>query len=52
MPLIFSPAGTDCFFEDAAEGHIPLQAEPTDPLILEKFSAFTDKHRYEFAAFP
>src|SRR3712207_2557658 len=28
--LIFSPAGMDRFFEEAAEGRMPLQAEPTD----------------------
>ena len=49
--LIFSPAGMDRFFEDAAEGRIPLQAAPTDSVILEKLTAFTAKHGFEFAAF-
>lgn len=50
--LVFSPAGMDRFFEEAAEGHIPLQAAPTDPAILEKLTAFTKKYGYEFAEFP
>ncbi len=50
--LIFSPAGMDHFFEEAAEGRMPLQAAPTDPVVLEKLEAFTDKYGYEFAEFP
>jgi len=50
--LIFSPAGMDRFFLEAAEGRIPLQAEPTDPAVLEKLAAFTEKYGYEFAEFP
>lgn len=50
--LIFSPAGMDRFFEEAAEGRIPLQAEPTDPAVQEKIAAFTAKYGYEFAEFP
>ena len=50
--LIFSPAGMDRFFEEAAEGRMPLQAAPTDPVILEKLAAFTEKYGYEFAEFP
>jgi uncharacterized RmlC-like cupin family protein len=50
--LIFSPSGMDHFFEEAAEGRIPLQAEPTDPAVLEKLEAFTRKYGYEFAEFP
>jgi len=50
--LIFSPAGMDHFFEEAAEGRIPLQAGPTDPEIQEKVKAFTSKYGYEFAEFP
>jgi len=34
--LIFSPAGMERFFEEAAEGRIPLQAVPTDPDVLER----------------
>jgi quercetin dioxygenase-like cupin family protein len=50
--LIFSPSGMDHFFEEAAEGRIPLQAEPTDPAVLEKLEAFTRKYGYEFAEYP
>ena len=50
--LIFSPAGMDHFFEEAAEEQMPLQAEPTDPVVLEKLTAFTKKYGYEFAEFP
>ena len=50
--LIFSPAGMEHFFEEAAEGRIPLQAVPADPEILERRAAFTAKYGYEFADFP
>lgn len=50
--LIFSPSGMDRFFEEAAEGRIPLQAEPTDPEVLEKLAAFTERYGYEFAELP
>jgi quercetin dioxygenase-like cupin family protein len=50
--LIFSPAGMDRFFEEAADGRIPLQAAPTDPVVLEKLTAFTRKYGYEFADSP
>ncbi len=50
--LIFSPAGMEHFFEEAAEGRIPLQATPTDPEVLEKRAAFTEKYGYEFSEFP
>jgi quercetin dioxygenase-like cupin family protein len=50
--LIFSPAGMDRFFEEAAEERMPLQAAPTDPGVLEKLTAFTRKYGYEFAEFP
>jgi quercetin dioxygenase-like cupin family protein len=50
--LIFSPSGMDHFFEEAAEKRVPLQAEPTDPAVLEKLEAFTRKYGYEFAEFP
>jgi mannose-6-phosphate isomerase-like protein (cupin superfamily) len=50
--LIFSPAGMEHFFEEAAEGRIPLQAVPTDPDVLEKRAAFTEKYGYEFADLP
>ncbi len=50
--LIFSPAGMDRFFEEAAEGRIPLQAVPNDPAVLDKLATFTEKYGYEFAEFP
>lgn len=50
--LIFSPAGMDRFFEEAAERSMPLQTVPTDPAILEELANFTEKYGYEFAAFP
>jgi quercetin dioxygenase-like cupin family protein len=50
--LIFSPAGMDRFFEEAAEGRIPLQVAPADPEVREKLAAFTDKYGYEFAELP
>ena len=50
--LIFSPSGMEHFFEEAAEEHIPLQAVPTDPDVLEKRAAFTKKYGYEFADLP
>ena len=50
--LIFSPAGMEHFFEEAAEGRIPLQAVPTDLDDLEKRDAFTEKYGYEFAELP
>jgi oxalate decarboxylase/phosphoglucose isomerase-like protein (cupin superfamily) len=34
--LIFSPAGMERFFEEAAERHMPLQAVPTDPRVLRR----------------
>ena len=50
--LIFSPAGMENFFEEAAQGRIPLQTVPTDPDVLERCAAFTEKYGYEFAEFP
>jgi len=50
--LIFSPSGMEHFFEEAAEGRIPLQAVPTDPDVLQKRAAFTEKYGYDFAEFP
>lgn len=47
--LIFSPSGMEHFFEEAAEGRIPLQAVSTDPDVLEKRDAFARKYGYEFA---
>jgi quercetin dioxygenase-like cupin family protein len=50
--LIFSPSGMEHFFEEAAEGRIPLQAVPTDPDVLERRDAFARKYGYEFAELP
>lgn len=50
--LIFSPAGMDRFFEEAAERRMPLQAVPSNPMILEELARFTEKYGYEFADFP
>jgi hypothetical protein len=50
--LIFSPAGMDYFFEEAAERRMPLQAVPTDPVVFEELATFTEKYGYEFAEFP
>ncbi|HEX2181675.1 MAG TPA: cupin domain-containing protein [Rubrobacteraceae bacterium] len=50
--LIFSPGGMDRFFEEAAEGRMPLQAEPTDPAVRERLAAFTERYGYEFAELP
>src|SRR5919107_2475606 len=48
--LIFSPAGMDHFFEEAAEGRMRLQAPPTDTAILEELEAFTKKYGLRFAS--
>ena len=49
--LIFSPSGMERFFEEAAEGRIPLQAVPEDPDVLANRDAFVAKYGYEFADF-
>jgi quercetin dioxygenase-like cupin family protein len=51
--LVFSPAGMDRFFEEAAEGRVPLAGPPTTDLeVLERLGAFTEKYGYEFAELP
>ena len=50
--LIFSPSGMERFFEEAAEGIMPLQMVPTDPEVKERLRVFTEKYGYEFAEFP
>ena len=47
--LDFSPAGMERFFEEAAEGGMPLAAMPSDPMVLERLGVFTEKYGYEFA---
>jgi hypothetical protein len=41
----------DHFFEEAAEGHMPLQAASTDTAILEELEAFTKRYGLKFAEF-
>ena len=51
--LVFSPGGMDRFFEEAAEGRVPLAGPPpTDPKVLGRLGAFTEKYGYEFAELP
>jgi uncharacterized RmlC-like cupin family protein len=51
--LVFSPAGMDRFFEEAAEGRVPLAGPPpNDPEDLERLETFTEKYGYEFAELP
>jgi mannose-6-phosphate isomerase-like protein (cupin superfamily) len=51
--LVFSPAGMDGFFEEAAESRMPLAGPPpTDPELLERLGVFTEKYGYEFAELP
>ncbi|HSD85709.1 MAG TPA: cupin domain-containing protein [Anaerolineae bacterium] len=50
--LIFSPAGMERFFIEAAERRIPLQAVSTDPVVLEALSEFEKKYSFAFAEFP
>jgi mannose-6-phosphate isomerase-like protein (cupin superfamily) len=50
--LVFSPSGMDRFFEEAAEGRMPLAAVPSDPVVLKRLEAFTEKYGYEFAELP
>ena len=44
--------GDGRFFEEAAEGRIPLRVAPADPEVREKLAAFTEKYGYEFAELP
>ncbi|MDQ4129221.1 MAG: cupin domain-containing protein, partial [Actinomycetota bacterium] len=51
--LVFSPAGMDGFFEEAARERVPLQGEPPeDPDVLARLDAFTERYGYEFAQLP
>jgi hypothetical protein len=50
--LIFSPAGMDGFFAEAAERRIPLQAVPNAPAAQELPDDFAEKYAFEFAEFP
>ena len=51
--LVFSPGGMDHFFEEAAEGRVPLAGPPpTDPEVLERLRVFTERYGYEFAELP
>jgi mannose-6-phosphate isomerase-like protein (cupin superfamily) len=50
--LIFSPAGMDGFFAEAAERRIPLQAMPNTPATQAVPDDFAEKYGFEFAEFP
>jgi mannose-6-phosphate isomerase-like protein (cupin superfamily) len=50
--LVFSPAGMDRFFAEAADRRLPLQTVPTDPDVLADLDEFTTRYGYEFAEFP
>ena len=50
--LIFSPAGMDGFFAEAAERRIPLQLSPANPIAQELPADFAQKYGFEFAEFP
>jgi uncharacterized RmlC-like cupin family protein len=50
--LVFSPGGMERFFEEAAEGRMPLAAVADDPAVLERVEAFTEKYGSEFAELP
>jgi hypothetical protein len=42
----------DRSFEEAAEGRMPPAAVPSDPVVLERLGALTEKYGYEFARLP
>ncbi len=50
--LLFSPAGMDRFFVEAAERRLPLQVVPADPAVAAELAEFTARHGFEFAEFP
>jgi hypothetical protein len=50
--LIFSPAGMDGFFVEAAERRIPLQAVPNAPAAQPVPADFAQKYGFELAEFP
>ena len=50
--LIFSPAGMDGFFAEAAERRIPLQLTPANPTPQEVPADFAQKYGFELAEFP
>jgi mannose-6-phosphate isomerase-like protein (cupin superfamily) len=50
--LIFSPAGMDGFFAEAAERRIPLQLSPANPVAQDVPADFAQKYGFEFAEFP
>jgi mannose-6-phosphate isomerase-like protein (cupin superfamily) len=53
VQMVFSPGGMEGFFEEAARGRIPLLGQPpTDPEVLERLTAFTERYGYEFAELP
>jgi mannose-6-phosphate isomerase-like protein (cupin superfamily) len=50
--LIFSPAGMDGFFAEAAERRIPLQLSPANPTPQAVPADFAQKYGFELAEFP
>jgi mannose-6-phosphate isomerase-like protein (cupin superfamily) len=50
--LMFSPAGMEHFFVDAAERRIPLQGVTNDPAVLAALEEFSRKYSFEFAELP
>jgi quercetin dioxygenase-like cupin family protein len=46
--LLFSPAGMDTFFTEAAERRLPLQAIPSDPAVQAALAEFTARYGYVF----
>lgn len=50
--LFFSPAGMDCFFVEAAERRLPLQAVPADRRVAAELAEFTERYGFEFAELP
>jgi quercetin dioxygenase-like cupin family protein len=50
--LIFSPAGMEHFFVEAAQRRIPLQGVSADLAVLEALADFSQKYSFELAELP
>lgn len=50
--LIFSPAGMERFFADAAAQRLPLQTGVVEPTSAAAMAAFCDTYGFAFATFP
>ena len=50
--LIFSPAGMDSFFAEAAERRIPMQLSPSNQVAQYLQAYFAQKYGFEFDEFP